>query len=57
MNDLIFSPQAFKDYLEWLAEDKKKFNKINELIKYPAAERLNLTHRIMPAIPCKLAKY
>jgi len=33
MNDLIFTPQAFKDYLEWFAEDKKMFKKINELIK------------------------
>ena len=33
MNDLIFTPQAFKEYLEWLAEDKKTFKKINDLIK------------------------
>jgi toxin YoeB len=33
MNDLIFSPQAFKEYLEWYGEDKKAFKKINELIK------------------------
>jgi len=33
MHDLIFTPQAFKDYLEWLAEDKKIFKKINDLIK------------------------
>jgi hypothetical protein len=24
MNDLVFSPQAFNEYLEWLTEDKKK---------------------------------
>jgi Txe/YoeB family toxin of Txe-Axe toxin-antitoxin module len=28
MNDLIFSPEAFKEYLEWLTEDKKTFKKI-----------------------------
>ena len=22
MNDIVFSPQAFKDYLEWLTVDK-----------------------------------
>ena len=33
MNDLIFTPQAFKDYLEWFAEDKSKFKKINDLIR------------------------
>ena len=33
MHDLIFSPQAFKEYLEWFSEDKKIFKKINELIK------------------------
>jgi toxin YoeB len=33
MHDLIFSPQAFKEYLEWLTEDKKIFKKINDLIK------------------------
>jgi toxin YoeB len=33
MNDLIFSPQAFKEYLEWLTEDKKTFKKINDLIR------------------------
>ena len=33
MHDLIFTPQAFKEYLEWLAEDKKTFKKINDLIK------------------------
>ena len=33
MHDITFTPQAFKEYLEWLAEDKKTFSKINELIK------------------------
>jgi toxin YoeB len=33
MHDLIFTPQAFKEYLEWLAEDKKTFKKINDLLK------------------------
>jgi toxin YoeB len=33
MNDLVFTPQAFKEYLEWHTEDKKTFKKINELIK------------------------
>ena len=29
MHDLVFTPQAFKEYLEWFTEDKK----INDLIK------------------------
>jgi toxin YoeB len=33
MNDLVFTPQAFKEYLEWHTEDKKIFKKINDLIK------------------------
>ena len=33
MNDIVFSPQAFKDYLEWLTIDKSKFKKINDLIR------------------------
>ena len=33
MHDLVFTPQAFKEYLEWLTEDKKTFIKINDLIK------------------------
>ena len=33
MNDLIFTPQAFKDYLEWLTENKKTFKKVNDLIR------------------------
>jgi len=30
MNDLVFSPVAFKEYLEWFTEDKKTFKKIND---------------------------
>ena len=33
MPDIIFSPQAYNEYLDWLAEDKGTFKKINELIK------------------------
>jgi toxin YoeB len=33
MNDLVFTPEAFKEYLEWFTEDKKVFKKINGLIK------------------------
>jgi len=33
MPDIIFTPQAYREYLEWLAEDKKIFKKINDLIK------------------------
>jgi len=33
MPDLIFSPQAYDEYLDWLVEDKKMFKKINDLIK------------------------
>jgi len=33
MPDLIFSPQAYNEYLDWLTEDKKIFKKINDLIK------------------------
>jgi toxin YoeB len=33
MNDLIFTPQAFEEYIEWHTEDKKTFKKINDLIK------------------------
>jgi toxin YoeB len=31
--NLDFTDEAWADYLEWLKIDKKKFNKINELIK------------------------
>jgi toxin YoeB len=33
MNELTFTPQAFKEYLEWLGEDKKTFKKVNDLIR------------------------
>jgi toxin YoeB len=33
MGDVIFSPIALKDYMEWQTEDRKTLNKINELIK------------------------
>ena len=33
MHDVVFTPQAFKEYLEWLTEDKMIFKKINDLIK------------------------
>jgi len=33
MPDLIFSPQAYNEYLSWFTEDKKVFKKINDLIK------------------------
>jgi toxin YoeB len=33
MSEIIFTPQAFKEYLEWHNEDKKTVKKINELIK------------------------
>jgi toxin YoeB len=33
MGDVVFSPIAMKDYMEWQAEDRKTLNKINELIK------------------------
>jgi toxin YoeB len=33
MNDLIFDPDAFKEYVEWQTEDRKTLKKINDLIK------------------------
>jgi len=33
MNDLTFTPHAFKDYLEWFTENKKTFKKVNDLIR------------------------
>ena len=33
MNELIFTPEAFTEYLDWHTEDKKTFKKINALIK------------------------
>jgi toxin YoeB len=32
MNDLTFTPQAFKEYVEWQIEDRKTLKKINALI-------------------------
>jgi toxin YoeB len=32
MNDLIFDPDAFKEYIEWQTEDRKTLKKINALI-------------------------
>jgi Txe/YoeB family toxin of Txe-Axe toxin-antitoxin module len=31
MHDLTFTPQAFKEYTEWQAEDRKTLKKINLL--------------------------
>jgi len=33
MPDLIFTPKAYKEYLEWFSEDRQIFKKINDLIK------------------------
>ncbi len=33
MRTVILAPNAFKDYSEWAAIDKKIFKRINELIK------------------------
>jgi toxin YoeB len=33
MNDVVFHAKAFKEYLEWQAEDRKTLKKINDLIK------------------------
>jgi len=33
MNELIFTPDAFDEYLGWHVEDRKTFKKINDLIK------------------------
>jgi len=33
MKNITFTPQAYKDYLNWLNEDKKIFSKITSLIK------------------------
>jgi toxin YoeB len=32
MDDLIFAPDAFKQYIEWQTEDKKTLKRINQLI-------------------------
>ena len=31
--NIVFSKSAFEDYINWSKDDKKIFNKINELIK------------------------
>ena len=54
MHDLIFTPQAFKDYLEWLTEDKKTFKKINDLIR--DIQRNGLTKGIGKPEPLKHIK-
>jgi toxin YoeB len=33
MNDLIFDPDAFKEYIEWQVKDRKTLKKINDLIE------------------------
>jgi len=33
MNELVFTPRAFREYLDWHAEDRGAFKKINDLIK------------------------
>ena len=33
MNDLTFTPDAFKEYIEWQTEDRKTLKKINTLIE------------------------
>jgi len=33
MPEIVFTPQAFEEYLSWHSEDRKTFKKINELIK------------------------
>ena len=32
MNDIIFDPDAFKEYMDWQIEDLKTLKKINDLI-------------------------
>jgi toxin YoeB len=32
MDDLTFTPQAFKEYVEWQTEDRKTLKRINALI-------------------------
>jgi toxin YoeB len=33
MNDLIFEPDAFTEYIAWQTKDRKTLDKINQLIK------------------------
>ena len=54
MPDVIFTPQAFNEYLAWLAEDKKAFKKINELIR--DIQRNGLTTGIGKPEPLKHIK-
>jgi len=54
VNDIIFSPKAFDEYIEWLAEDKKTFKKINDLIK--DIQRNGLTTGIGKPEPLKHIK-
>ena len=41
MKNITFTPQAYKDYLGWLREDKKIFTKITELIQATARNPLS----------------
>ena len=54
MPDVIFTPQAFNEYLAWLAEDKKTFKKINDLIR--DIQRNGLTTGIGKPEPLKHIK-
>jgi toxin YoeB len=54
MNDLTFTPHAFKDYLEWFTENKKTFKKINDLIR--DIQRNGLTTGIGKPEPLKHIK-
>jgi Txe/YoeB family toxin of Txe-Axe toxin-antitoxin module len=33
MDDVIFSPLAMQEYIEWQAEERKTLARINEIIK------------------------
>ena len=33
MNDIIFSPNGWEEYIYWQAQDKKTVKKINDLLK------------------------
>lgn len=33
MNKISFSPEAWEDYVYWQTQDKKRFKKINQLIR------------------------
>ena len=32
MNDVVFDPDAFREYMDWQNEDRKTLKKINDLI-------------------------